>query len=144
MRTLSLLLLALLFAPLAACDGDGAQENTALRYTLSLQQGDVVAATGELRFDAVPRSGAQNTGTFTLQQPGGDPLPPLTTTSGTFAASFETDGDLLVRINTAGTSDSGLQLRGDYSAATYAGTWFEITIAGPQLQGAFTATAVED
>jgi hypothetical protein len=143
MRTLLSVALALLVLPLAACDGAGA-DGTALRYTLTLRQDDAVVATGEIRFDAAPRAGTETTGTFTLQQSGGGPLPPLAVTSGTFRASFESDGDLLVQINPAGTTDTGIQLSGTYSAASYTGSWFEVTIAGPELRGEFTATAVAD
>lgn len=144
LRTLLLPALLLLLAPLAACDGDGAQATDSLRYTVQLMEDDAPIGTGEIRFDTAPRTGAETTGTFTLQRTGGGPVPPLTTTTGTFRASIEAGGDLLVQINPSGSTDTGIQLQGDYSAASYTGTWSEVTIAGPQERGTFTATAVAD
>jgi hypothetical protein len=134
-----LLLIALLAIPLAGCDSSISAN---LNYDVELRSLDnaTTVGTGELRFDSEPRSGSSVTGDFTLVADGGGPIEPLSITSGSFTASFEGDS-LVVTILSPSTSDVGLRLNGEFDADTYAGTWSEITIAGPELRGVFTASA---
>jgi hypothetical protein len=138
-------LLALLLAvplALAACDSADS-DGTSLRYAVQLREagGSTAAATGELRFTEAPRRGdASVTGQYTLTATGGGAFPPLPQTSGSFTGAYESDS-LVVQLVVPGSSDVGVELSGTFSSQTYAGVWSELTIAGPQARGSFTATA---
>lgn len=142
----ALLLLAFGLASLGlmACDSsssNGTPPGTSLRYAIQLNDEATTVATGHLQFNTAPVSGAATVaGTYTLQSVDGTPLFPLTQTSGTFSGDF-TGGTLTLRLIVPQTADVGIRLVGAISGATYSGTWDEITVAGPEPRGTFTATA---
>ncbi len=51
------------------------------------------------------------------------------------------DGVLTVTFLDPSLSDAAFQLRGDYNGGSFDGRWGELTLAGFQERGAFTATA---
>ena len=134
-----LLAAALLAVPLAGCDSSVSAN---LNYDVELRGLDNVTTvgTGEFRFDSEPRRGSTVNGDYSLVAVGGGPVVPLTDTNGTFTGAFEGDS-LVVRVLSPTTSDVGLRFAGEFDSDTYAGSWSEITIAGPQLRGTFVADA---
>jgi len=136
------LVLALFVTLTAGCDSsDSAGGSTSYAVELHDAAGSAVA-NGELDFDSTPNPGATTSGQYTLSATGGGPMPPLTTTSGSFTGSYEADS-LVVHILPA-TSDSGVRFAGVITAQAYSGSWFEITIAGPHLRGTFVGMANGD
>jgi hypothetical protein len=134
-----LLAIAALTVPLAGCDSSISAD---LAYDVELRALDntTTVGTGQFSFDSEPRRGSTVNGDYTLVATGGGPVAPLSDTNGTFTAEFDGDS-LVVRILPSTTSDIGLRFAGEFDADTYAGSWGEITIAGTQTRGVFTATA---
>ena len=136
----ALLLSVFLFA---ACDSaDSADSDDAgPRFDVAFSEKGATIADGQISFDTEPRVGQALTGTFSFATPDGEPLAPLTVTSGSMSATLDDSGMLRVTITDPLVSDSGLQLEGDYVASGYSGVWGTITFPGYMEQGTFTATA---
>lgn len=133
----ALLLSVFLFA---ACD-TADSNSVAPRFDVALSENGTAVAGGRISFDTEPRVGQVLIGDFSFTTPDGDPLEPLTVTSGSMSATLDDSGMLQVTINDPFVSDSGLQLEGDYAASGYSGIWGTITFVGYTEQGTFTATA---
>ncbi len=134
----ALLLSLFLFA---ACDSGDSISSAAVQYQITVARNDTTAATGQFSF-VVPATGSNSTGSFMLSTPSGDPLAPITSTSGSMMVSLSNDGTIDISISDPNVSDSGLGFHADYSASGFSGTWNTITIVGPVEQGTFTATRV--
>ena len=133
----TLLLSVFLFAACDSADSD----NVGPRFDVAFSENGAAIADGQISFDTEPRVGQALTGTFSFTTPDGDPMEPLTVTSGSMSATLDDSGMLRVTINDPLVSDSGLQLEGDYAASGYSGVWGTITFVGYTEQGTFTATA---
>ena len=133
----ALLLSVFLFAACDSADSD----NAGPRFDITLSENGAAIADGQFSFDTEPGAGQALTGTFSFTTPDGDPLEPLTVTSGSMSATLDDSGLLRVTITDPLVSDSGLQFEGDYAASGYSGVWGTITFVGYTEQGTFTATA---
>jgi hypothetical protein len=133
-----LLLSIFLFAACDSADSD----NVAPRFDVAFFEKGATMADGQISFDTEPRVGQALTGTYSFTTPDGDPLEPLTVTSGSMSATLDDSGMLRVTITDPVVSDSGLQLEGDYAASGYSGVWGTITFPGYSEKGTFTATAM--
>lgn len=135
----SILALSLSIFLFAACDS--ADVEASLRYNVQVMDQSSTVATGEFDLDREPSSTETYSGSYTLAGSSGDPLPPLTSTTGTFDYSL-TSGTV-IRISISEMADSGIIFEADYNEDGFNGTWSTLTIAGPVEQGTFTATHIE-
>ena len=134
----ALLLSVFLFA---ACD-TADSNSVGPRFDVAFSENGTVVAGGRISFDTEPRVGQALTGAFSFTTPDGDPLAPLTATSGSMSATLDDSGMLRITISDPVVSDSGLQLEGNYSASGYSGVWGTITFPGYMEQGTFEASSV--
>lgn len=128
------LLYLFLATALIGCDS----ESDADTFRASLfDEADTLVLEGELRMDI--ESGGQQgeprevTGTWRLGAPGGSD-----------SSSGQLRGELLgssmdVSLMEPTQDDAGYDLSGTYDGDRFAGTWSELTIAGPQPRGSFEA-----
>ena len=138
-KTLYVLLLSVFL--FAACDSADSN-NVGPHFDVAFSENGAAVADGQISFDAEPRVGQAITGDFSFTTLDGDPLAPLTATSGSMSATLDGSGMLRVTITDPLVSDSGLQLEGNYSASGYSGVWGTITFPGYSEKGTFTATAM--
>ena len=136
-KTIYALLLSIFLV--AACDS-GDSNNVGPRFDIAFSDNGSAVADGRISFDSAPRLGESLTGDFSFATPDGNPVEPLTITSGSMNATLDDSGMLLVTIIDPNVSDSGLQFEGAYATSGYSGMWGTITFVGYMEQGTFAAT----
>lgn len=122
----------------SACDSGDSENRETLQYQVVLSRGSETIAMGQFFFQE-PRAGSASSGSYHLETPSGSPVSPLQSTTGDLTATLSGDGTIEISIDEPTAPQTGLGFEADYDHVGFDGTWFDIPLGGPSVQGTFTA-----